>query len=38
MKISKEQYDKLPNEYKQYFIMNGGGASSGGLRRNIHPT
>lgn len=38
MKISKKQYDKLPNEYKQYFKEIGGDASSGECSRNIHPT
>lgn len=38
MKISKQQYSKLPNELKQYFILEGSDASCGGLKRNIHPT
>ena len=38
MKISKEQYNKLPNEYKKYFVKNGGGDVSGELKRNTHPT
>lgn len=38
MRISKEQYNKLPTEYKQYFNKLGGGASSGEYVKNIHPT
>ena len=37
MIISKEQYNKLPNEYKKYFNKMGGDASSDGYRKNIHP-
>lgn len=37
MKISKEQYKKLPDELKKYFVL-GGDASSDGLKKNIHPT
>lgn len=37
MRISADQYNKLPNEYKQYFIKVGGDASSG-ERINVHPT
>ena len=36
MKISKEQYNKLPEEYKKYFNREAGGM--GGQTRNVHPT
>ena len=35
MIISKEQYNKLPNEYKKYFERKVGGD---GEYKNIHPT
>lgn len=38
MILSKEQYDKLPDEYKQYFNKVGGDASSDEYKKNIHPT
>lgn len=38
MIISKNQFDKLPDEYKQFFIKKEGGSSSGECRKNIHPT
>lgn len=40
MKISKEQYLKLPNEYKKYFaeIERGGDDFKGVTRKNVHPT
>ena len=39
MKLSKEQYDKLPDNLKQYFVeIKGGDASSDGIRKNTHPT
>ena len=38
MVINKQQYDKLPQEYKQYFLKKGGDASSDESRKNIHPT
>lgn len=37
MVISKQQYQKLPDDLKKYFIL-GGDESSDGLRKNIHPT
>ena len=36
MILSKEQYNKLPNEYKKYFKKEVGGM--GEYRKNIHPT
>lgn len=36
MILSKEQYNKLPNEYKKYFEIKAGGI--GGNYKNIHPT
>lgn len=36
MILSKEQYNKLPNEYKKYFAKEVGGM--GEYRKNIHPT
>jgi hypothetical protein len=38
MKISREQYNKLPTEYKQYFNKVGGDAGSDEYIKNIHPT
>ena len=38
MKISEEQYLKLPDEYKKYFTKNGGDANSDEHKRNVHPT
>lgn len=40
MKLSKEQYNSLPNEYKKYFIEIGGDVSSDeqSISRNVHPT
>jgi len=38
MILSKDQYDKLPAEYKQYFVVKEGGDVSSGGRINIHPT
>lgn len=35
MKISREQYNKLPNQYKKYFIEQ---EDLGGVRKNIHPS
>lgn len=36
MVISKNQYDKLPDEYKQYFERKVGGM--GEQKKNVHPT
>lgn len=36
MILSKEQYNKLPNEYKKYFTKEVGGMGEYG--KNIHPT
>lgn len=36
MVISKNQYDNLPNEYKQYFERKAGGM--GEQKKNVHPT
>ena len=40
MILSKEQYNKLPDEYKQYFERKVGGMGEykDTLRKNIHPT
>lgn len=38
MIISKEQYEKLPKEYQDYFERKVGDASSDGYIKNIHPT
>lgn len=39
MILSQEQFNKLPNEYKQYFVKKGGDASSDEhTRKNVHPT
>ena len=38
MILSQEQYEKLPNEYKQYFVKKGGDVSSGEQIKNVHPT
>lgn len=39
MLITKEQYNSLPDEYKQYFVKRGGDASSDGQSiKNVHPT
>lgn len=36
--LSKEQYEKLPNKYKRYFVMNGGGNKNehNAPRKNVH--
>jgi len=36
MVINKNQYDKLPDKYKQYFERKVGGM--GEQRKNVHPT
>ena len=36
MILSKEQYNKLPNEYKQYFEKKVG--DMGEPKKNVHPT
>lgn len=36
MVINKNQYDKLPDEYKQYFERKAGGM--GEQKKNVHPT
>jgi hypothetical protein len=39
MILSKEQFDKLPNEYKQYFVRKVGDVGSDEqTRKNVHPT
>lgn len=39
MTLSQEQYEKLPNEYKQYFVKKGGdGSSDEQSMKNVHPT
>lgn len=39
MILSKEQLDKLPDEYKQYFVRKVGGVGSDEqIRKNVHPT
>lgn len=38
MLITKEQYNSLPDEYKQYFVKRGGDVSSDEHPRNVHPT
>ena len=37
MKISKKQYDSLPEKYKIWFEK-GGDSSKGDVQKNIHPT
>lgn len=39
MILSQEQYEKLPDEYKKYFVKKGGDVSSDGQSmKNVHPT
>lgn len=39
MILSKKQYDNLPENYKQYFIQNGGDNKDEHIatRKNVHP-